>query len=187
MNRRIRGAASVGVIWVIVLLALVLFAGAGIYVLASEKTKNERAVKDAVLAQQQTQTRYEDAAKKVRELSDIVGFRDENEALSESRASEAKLRVTSLQEGNSWIGKDASTLSRVIERLETKVNDLTRDVTEAKAQTATAEAARADLDRNLRDMTGKKDEDVAKVQKDLQTERDRNAARSSPTRRGSMS
>lgn len=183
MNRRIRGAASVGVVWVIVLLAMVLFAGAGIYVLASEKAKNERLVKEAQAAQLAAEAKYLDAAGKVRELSDVIGFKDESDSLSETRVQEVKGRITNLQEGFSgFIGKDASTLSRIVNGLETRINELTRELTEAKQQVSAAEANRASAERKVGEVTSQKDQAVADVQKQMQDERDRNSSQESADR-----
>ncbi len=177
MNRRNRGAASVGVVWVIVLLALVLFAGAGIYVLASEKAENEKAVKDAQALEVAATKKYEDAALKVRALAEVVGFRDESDPNSETRPDEIKGRVTALQENYSgFIGKDASNLARIVERLEAQVAALTRDLSEAKQLQAAAESSRASVEQNLRDVSRQKDEATAAIQQNLTDERDRNAA-----------
>ena len=180
MNRRNRGAASVGVVWVIVLLALVLFAGAGIYVLASEKAENEKKVKVAQDAEASATKKYEDAALKVRALAELVGFRDESDPNSETRPDEIKGRVTALQENYSgFIGKDASNLARIVERLEAQVTALTRELSEAKQLQAAAEASRASTEQNLRDVSRQKDEATAAVAKNLSDERDRNAAQES--------
>ncbi len=176
MNRRIRGAATVGVIWVIVLLALVLFAGAGIYVLASEKADNEKKVKDAQTLEAQARAKYEESAGKVRALAQHVGFRDETDPNSDARPDEIKGRLTALQESYGFVGKDASNLARVVERFEAQVNDLTRQLAEAKQAQTTAEASRASTEQNLRDMTRQKDEATAAVQRQLSDERDRNGA-----------
>lgn len=180
MNRRIRGAATVGLVWVIVLIVLLLIAGSSAYVFASDKTDVERKFKDAEVAGAASEKKFRDAATKLARLSEVVGFRNEDDKASESRADEAKGRITALQEGNSaWLGKDASTLARVIDAYEAKINDLNKEIAEAKQQHTAAEASRAATERSLREVTSAKDEDKAKVSKELQDERDRNSAQES--------
>src|SRR5262245_60494689 len=122
MNRRIRGAATVGLMWVIVLVVLLLIAGSAAYVFASAKTDVERKLSDTEAAKKASDDKYVAAANKLARLSEVVGFRNEDDKSSESRPDEAKGRITSLQEGQSaWLGKDASTLARVIDAYEAKV------------------------------------------------------------------
>lgn len=176
MNRSIRGAATVGVVWVIVLLALLLFAGGGIYVLASEKTKNEDAVRAAQTAAATAEARYTEAAGRLRALAVPVGFRDESDPGSMSRPEEILGRLSQLRENHGdFIGADVTSVSRAIERMESRVADLARQLTEAKQGQDAAETARASMQQNLSDVTRQKDEVIAQRQKDLQDERDRNA------------
>ena len=180
MNRRIRGAATVGLIWVIVLVVLLLIAGSSAYVFASDKTDVEGQLREAKVAILANETKYREAASKVARLSEIVGFRNEDDKSSESRADEAKGRVAALQEANSaWLGKDASTLARVLDAYDAKVAELNKEIAEAKQQHAAAEASRAATERSLREVTTAKDEDKAKISKELQDERDRNSAQES--------
>jgi archaellum component FlaG (FlaF/FlaG flagellin family) len=180
MNRRIRGAATVGLVWVIVLVVLLLIAGSAAYVFASDKTDVERKLRDSETAVATEKKKYTDAASKVARLSEIVGFRNEDDKASESRADEAKGRVAALQDANSaWLGKDASTLARVLDAYEAKVADLNKEIAEAKQQHTAAEASRSATERSLREVTTAKDEDKAKITKELQDERDRNSAQES--------
>jgi len=177
MNRRIRGAATVGLMWVIVLVVLLLIAGSAAYVFASDKTDVERKLSDTEAAKKASDDKYTAAANKVARLSEVVGFRNEDDKSSESRPDEVKGRITALQEAQSaWLGKDASTLARVIDAYEAKVTDLTKEIAEAKQQHTAAEASRAATERSLREVTTAKDEDKAKISKELQDERDRNSA-----------
>ncbi len=176
MNRQIRGAATVSVVWVIVLLALLLFSGGGIYIYASEKTKDENAVKLAQLDAKKNEERYQAAAQKVRELSEQVGFRDEADNLSESRPAEITERLKTLRDNHSaFLGPDATTASRMIERLDTRVGELNRELAEAKQQAAAAETSRSSTEKSMRDLTSSKDTAYADLQKTLQDERDRNS------------
>jgi predicted nuclease with TOPRIM domain len=175
MNRQIRGAATVSVVWVIVLLALLLFSGGGIYVFASEQTKNQNAVKTAQAEAAAKEAKYLEAAKKVRELSEQVGFRDDSDNLSESRPGEISDRLKQLRQNHSsFLGDDASTASRMIERLDTRVGELNRELAEAKQQSAAAETSRSATEKSMREQLSAKDTSYADLQKQLQDERDRN-------------
>jgi len=180
MNRRIRGAATVSVVWVIALIVLLLFAGGGVYIYASERAQHEAAVTRATRGKEDADARFAALTAKYLTLSKEVGFRDESKPATESESNPEQARGTirQLQEGYSahGIGPDANSLSRVIERMRVRLDDLTREKNEAVQQAASAEQNRASALQNLADVTRQKDETYETLQRQLQDERDRNAS-----------
>ena len=182
MNRQIRGAATVGVVWVIVLLVLLLSSGGGMYVFASDKTEVERLLKLSKDAETANAEKFRAATVKIRALSEQVGFRDESDTLAEARAEEIKARLAALRTANLWTGDDATTLARMVDRYEAKVVELNRELAEARTQATTAETSRSATERSLRETQTAKDSNIADVQKQMQDERDRNSAQETADR-----
>ena len=179
MNRRIRGAAYVSVVWLVVMIVLVLAAAGVAYMISSDSAKKDETIAALTREKADATTRYESARQKVRDLSKVVGYRDENDPASESNPQQINDLIKQLHEQYSKdgeVGVDATTTARVIDALRTRVDDLKRERDEARGQATTAETARTSLQANLADVTRQKDEAAAMLQKQLQDERDRNAS-----------
>ncbi len=178
MNSRTRGAATVSVVWVIVLIVLVMATGAGLYLLASERAKQESDVADAQAKEKAATSALVEKGTRLLLLSKPVGFRNEKDPLAESDPMLVEGILKQLQENYSahGIGPDADSLSRVVERMRTRLDDLTRELNEAKQQASASEQGRLSLQQNLQDVTRQKDEANAEIEKRLSDERDRNAS-----------
>jgi NAD-dependent DNA ligase len=173
MNRRTRGAATVGLIWIIVLILLLLGCAAGLYTVSADKTKAD----EAVVAQKRLTEDAEKKAKaskdKLSSLSKVVGFRDESDQ-GDSREEQITKALEEIRTKQN-LGPDATSTSKVIEKLQAQIEELTRQLAEAKTQFSTEVQARASLQGNLQDVTKAKDEENDKITKQLTDERDRHA------------
>ena len=174
MNRSSRGAASVGLIWVVVLVVLLLGSLLGIWMVNADKTAAEVKIADLTKRLDISEARVIDLKKKILETSKVVGFRDENNPDAEVRPDQIAGTLKGVSD-KYQLGPDATTSSKAIERLTTMVDELTRTKGEAITQQTQAEQARASLQGNLQDVTKAKDEEIEKVNKQLTDERDRHA------------
>jgi hypothetical protein len=93
--------------------------------------------------------------------------------MSESRPEEIEGLLKQL---SGDYGADTTSLSRALERIRTRVDDLVKERDEAKTAMNASEQARASLQQNLQDVTRQKDEAHATLEKSLSDERDRNAS-----------
>jgi NAD-dependent DNA ligase len=174
MNRRMRGAASVGLIWIVVLIVLLLASVAGLYLVNADKTAAEAKIAAITKERDGAETRYSDLKKKVNAISAAIGFRDPNNPDADTRPEQIAKTLEDIRTKLA-LGQDATTASTVIERLQTQIEALTREKAEAVTQAAAAEQARAALQGNLQDVTKAKDEENDKITKQLTDERDRHA------------
>jgi hypothetical protein len=174
MNRRTRGATSVGLIWIIVLIVLLLGCAAGLYLVSADKSAAELKIADLTKQRAEAETRLTEAKKKLNAVSSVIGFKDDASTDTEVRVDQV---TKTLEDSRTkfGLGQDATTASKVIERLQTQIEELTRQKAEALTQSTAAEQARAALQGNLQDMTKAKDEENDKVTKQLTDERDRHA------------
>lgn len=175
MSRRTRGAASVGLIWIVLLIVILLGCVAGLYFVNADKALLEEKVRTVTKERDEQQSRVAEGKKKIIELSKLAGFRDDNDPNAETRAEQVQKIVGEIATKRA-LGADATTASRVLERLDTQIDELTRQLAEAKDANAKAEQARASLQANLQDVTKQKDELNDKVSKELSDERDRHGA-----------
>src|SRR5262245_56193184 len=174
MNRSSRGAATVGLIWVVVLVVLLLASAAGIWMVNADKAQAEAKILQLTKDRETAETRVSDSKKKLQEVSKVIGFKDENDPGADVRPDQVAATVKSVGE-KYGLGPDATTASKVIERLTTQVDELTRTKGEAITQQTQAEQARAALQGNLQDVTKAKNEELQKGNKQLTDERDRHA------------
>jgi hypothetical protein len=174
MNRSTRGAASVGLIWVVVLVVLLLASVGGIWKVNSDNALLEANVAKFTKERDSAEARVTENKKKILEISKVIGFRDENNPDAEVRPDQITSTLKGLSE-KYGLGQDATTASKAIERFTAQIDELTRTKGEAITQGAQAEQARAALQGNLQDMTKKKDEEIDGVTKQLSDERDRHA------------
>jgi hypothetical protein len=173
MNRSSRGATSVGLIWVVVLVVLLLASAAVIWAVNADKTQADLKIGALTKERDEKDVRITDLKKKILEISKVIGFKDENDPGADVRPDQVAGTVKSVGE-KYGLGPDA-TASKVIERLTTQIDELTRTKGEAITQQTQAEQARAALQGNLQDVTKTKDEELEKVNKQLTDERDRHA------------
>jgi hypothetical protein len=179
MNRMTRGTTYVSLMWVVVLIVLVLAGAGGMYMFAAERSDLEAQIASLKTAEAAATKRGNDLNARVAELSKHVGFRaDEKNPLSESDSVAIVGMIKQVQEAyaKDGVGGDADTLARVVERMRVRIDDLNRELGEAKAQVSTSEAARGSLQQNLADMTRQKDEAYATLTKQAQDERDRHTS-----------
>lgn len=174
MNRWTRGAASVGLIWIVALIVLLLGAVVGLWAVNADKAAGEAKIATLTKERDAAETRATDLKKKLTDASKVVGFRDENEPGSEIRVDQITNTLKGVADKYA-LGQDANSASKVIERLQSQIDELTRTKAEAQTQQAQAEQARVSLQGNLQDMTKTKDEEIEKVTKQLTDERDRHA------------
>lgn len=174
MNRSTRGAATVGLIWVVVLVVLLLASVAGIWMVNADKTVAETKIAGLTKERDEKEARVSELKKKILEFSKVAGFRDENNPDAEVRVDQITNTLKDVREKHA-LGQDATTASKVIERLQAIIDELTRTKGEAITQGAQAEQARAALQGNLQDVTKKKDEEIDGITKQLSDERDRHA------------
>ncbi len=174
MNRRTRGAATVGLIWVVVLIVLLLAAVGAAWLVSADKTKAEERVAAVTKEREAAETKYADVKKKLAEFSKAAGFRDPNDPDAMVRIEQMNAGIEDVR-NKQKLGADATTASKVIELLGTRVDELTRQLAESEARASQAEQARAALQGNLQDVTKQKDEANDKVTKQLSDERDRHA------------
>jgi predicted nucleic acid-binding Zn-ribbon protein len=174
MNRSSRGATSVGLIWVVVLVVLLLASAAVIWAVNADKTQADLKIGALTKERDEKDVRITDLKKKILEISKVIGFKDENDPGADVRPDQVAGTVKSVGE-KYGLGPDATTASKVIERLTTQIDELTRTKGEAITQQTQAEQARAALQGNLQDVTKTKDEELEKVNKQLTDERDRHA------------
>jgi predicted nucleic acid-binding Zn-ribbon protein len=173
MNRRTSGAATVGLIWIIVLILLLIGCAAGLYAVSADKTKAEEAIVAQKKLTEEADGKVKALKNKLSALSKVVGFRDETDQ-GDSRDDQIAKAIEDIRTKQN-LGPDATTTSKVIEKLQTQIEELTRQLAEAKTQQATEVQARASLQGNLQDVTKAKDEENEKITKQLTDERDRHA------------
>jgi len=173
MNRRTSGAATVGLIWIIVLILLLIGCAAGLYAVSADKTKAEEAIVAQKKLTEEADGKVKALKNKLSALSKVVGFRDETDQ-GDSRDDQIAKAIEDIRTKQN-LGPDATTTSKVIEKLQTQIEELTRQLAEAKTQQATEVQARASLQGNLQDVTKAKDEENEKINKQLTDERDRHA------------
>jgi hypothetical protein len=184
MNRGVLGAATVGVVWVISLVVLLLFSGGFLYLLASERATLEANAARADREKDAETERANAALLRVIELSKVVGFRNEQDPDSRTDVAQVAGTIQQLQDNYSahGISKEQSSLSRVVERMKARLDELTRQLNESKQQATAAEQARASLEQAKNDLSNQKDEAYAQLQRQLQDERDRNASQETADR-----
>ena len=173
MNRRTSGAAKVGLIWIIVLILLLLGCAAGLYTVSADKTKAEEAVAAQKRLTEDAEKKAKASKDKLSSLSKVVGFRDESDQ-GDSREEQISKALEEIRTKQN-LGADATSTSKVIEKLQAQIEELTRQLAEAKTQFSTEVQARASLQGNLQDVTKAKDEENEKITKQLTDERDRHA------------
>jgi hypothetical protein len=173
MNRRTSGAATVGLIWIIVLILLLLGCAAGLYTVSADKTKAEEAVAAQKRLTEDAEKKAKASKDKLSSLSKVVGFRDETDQ-GDSREEQITKALEEIRTKQN-LGADATSTSKVIEKLQAQIEELTRQLAEAKTQFSTEVQARASLQGNLQDVTKAKDEENEKITKQLTDERDRHA------------
>jgi predicted nucleic acid-binding Zn-ribbon protein len=173
MNRRTSGAATVGLIWIIVLILLLIGCAAGLYAVSADKTKAEEAIVAQKKLTEEADGKVKTLKNKLSALSKVVGFRDESDQ-GDSRDDQIAKAIEDIRTKQN-LGADATTTSKVIEKLQTQIEELTRQLAEAKTQQTTEVQARASLQGNLQDVTKAKDEENEKITKQLTDERDRHA------------
>ena len=173
MNRRTSGAAKVGLIWIIVLILLLLGCAAGLYTVSADKTKAEEAVAAQKRLTEDAEKKAKASKDKLSSLSKVVGFRDETDQ-GDSREEQIAKALEEIRTKQN-LGADATSTSKVIEKLQVQIEELTRQLAEAKTQFSTEVQARASLQGNLQDVTKAKDEENEKITKQLTDERDRHA------------
>ena len=173
MNRRTSGAATVGLIWIIVLILLLLGCAAGLYTVSADKTKAEEAVAAQKRLTEDAEKKAKASKDKLSSLSKVVGFRDETDQ-GDSREEQITKALEEIRTKQN-LGADATSTSKVIEKLQVQIEELTRQLAEAKTQFSTEVQARASLQGNLQDVTKAKDEENEKITKQLTDERDRHA------------
>jgi len=140
----------------------------------ADKTQDETKIAAITKERDGLETRNGELKKKILDSSKVTGFRDENNPDAEVRVDQIVNTLKGVSDKYA-LGQDATTCSKVIERLQTQIDELTRTKTEAITQGAQAEQARAALQGNLQDVTKAKDEEIEKVTKQLTDERDRHA------------
>ncbi len=173
MNRRTRGAATVGLIWIIVLILLLIGCAAGLYSVSADKTKVEEQLASQKKLTDEADAKAKAAKAKLSAISKVAGFRDESEQ-GDTREEQIAKALEDVR-GKLNLGADATTASKVIEKLQAQIEELTRQRDEAKTQLATEVQARASLQGNLQDVTKAKDDENEKITKQLTDERDRHA------------
>jgi NAD-dependent DNA ligase len=181
MNRGTRGAATVGLIWIVVLIVLLLASVAGLYLVNADKAKAEETITRVTKERGDNETRYTELKKKLNAIATSIGFRDPNNPDADPRPEQIAKTLEDVRTKFA-LGQDATTASTVIERLMTQIEALTREKAEALTQATTAEQARAALQGNLQDVTKAKDEENDKITKQLSDERDRHANEETTTK-----
>ena len=176
MDHRVRGAATVSVVWLIMMLVLVLAAGGFIYVLSSERAALQADKAVAVLEADRSLKVANEATDKILVLSRAVGFRDDGD-LTVSRVDEITGKLQILRDNfGEWAGKDATTLSRALDMAVGQITETERLLREAKDQQSSAESARDSSEDNLRTTSTQKDSDHADLEQKLADERARSAS-----------
>jgi len=173
MNRRTSGAAKVGLIWIIVLILLLLGCAAGLYTVSADKAKAEESLASQKRLTEDADKKAKASEDKLSSLSKVVGFRDESDQ-GDSREEQISKALEEIRTKQN-LGADATSTSKVIEKLQAQIEELTRQLAEAKTQFSTEVQARASLQGNLQDVTKAKDEENEKITKQLTDERDRHA------------
>ncbi len=174
MSRLERGTTYVSLMWVIVLFVVIFAAMATAWIMGSDNKVQKERVAQLTTELQTSKAKEEVSYTSWTELSNLVGYKDPDNTLAPSVPSQIQERLAALKQNYPTVlGADVENLETIVNRLQTELDSANQQLLSSQQQRDSEVAARQAAETNLRDIERQKDEQFAKVESDLQTERDR--------------
>ncbi len=174
MKKSETGAGQVGLLWVVFLMVLVLGLAGFAYIAFKDKASLEKKYEDAKVSADANQEKFENISETLRNLTKVVGFRDETIAVSYSSKEAIGETLLSLKDKYpDYISDDAGTLQKLITGVEAAYSDVTKKLAETRQNFENEVELRRTAEGNVNTIEDEKNNRITELEAQLNDEQQR--------------